>query len=360
MKSSKEESIALIRALSEAKAPSGFEDESIAVAAKFAAGFAGTREDSLRNLYINRHGNTGDKPVLMLDAHGDEVGFMIHSIKPNGTLRFLTLGRFTPGTLAGAKVWVRNAAGAFVPGVIAAKPPHFMTGAEKGKQTDISQLVIDVGARSAEEAREVFGMRMGEPAVPAVEFFCDEERDILMGKAFDCRIGCAALLETLKRLEGESLSVDVAGVISSQEEVGERGVNVAVNQIKPQAAICFEGCPADDTFMEPYEIQTALKKGPMLRFMDCSMIANPRFMRDTIELAERLGLKMQTSVRSGGGNNGAVINLSNQGVPVIVVGIPVRYIHSHYGIASMQDFEAAVELAVAVVREMTPEKIAGF
>ena len=59
MKSSKEESIALIRALSEAKAPSGFEDESIAVAAKFAAGFAGTREDSLRNLYINRHGKIG-------------------------------------------------------------------------------------------------------------------------------------------------------------------------------------------------------------------------------------------------------------------------------------------------------------
>ncbi len=360
MKSSREESLALIRELSEAKAPSGFEDESIAAAARFASGFARTREDSLRNLYIDRRGNRKDRPVLMLDAHGDEVGFMIHSIKPNGTLRFLTLGRFTPGTLPGAKVWVRNAWGQYVPGVIAAKPPHFMTEAEKGKQADISQLVIDIGATSDMEARETFGMRMGEPAVPAVEFSFDDERDVLMGKAFDCRIGCAALLETIKRLDGEDLAVDVAGVISSQEEVGERGVKVAVNQIQPRAAICFEGCPADDTFMEPYEIQTALKKGPMLRYMDQSMIASPRFMRDTAELARRLGLKLQTSVRSGGGNNGAVISLSGQGVPTIVIGIPVRYIHSHYGIASLQDFESAVELAVAVVREMTPEKIAGF
>ena len=66
--------------------------------------------------------------------------------------------------------------------------------------------------------------------------------------------------------------MDVVGVLSSQEEVGERGIKVAVNKVQPQIAICFEGCPADDTFTEPYAIQTALKKGPMIRFMDKSII----------------------------------------------------------------------------------------
>ena len=360
MKSTKEENIALIRQLSEAKAPSGFEDEAIAVGREFAQSFADVEEDCLRNLYVTRRENQGNKPVFMLDAHGDEVGMMIHSIKPNGTLRFVTLGRFTPGTLPGSKVWVRNAQGEFIPGVVAAKPPHFMSADEKNRLADVSDLVIDIGATSAQEAQEEFGIRIGEPAVSAVEFSCDEKRDLLMGKGFDCRIGCAAMLETMKRLTEEELDFDVVGVMSSQEEVGDRGVKVAVEHVKPQVAICFEGCPADDTFTEPYAIQTALKKGPMIRFMDVSMIANPRYMRDTIDLAERLGIPLQASVRTGGGNNGAVINLAGQGVPVIVVGIPVRYIHSHYGISSYQDFQAAVDLAVAVVKEMTLEKAASL
>ena len=360
MKSTKEENITLIRKLSEAKAPSGFEDESIAVGRAFAQAFANIEEDRLRNLYVTRRENKGDRPVFMLDAHGDEVGMMIHSIKPNGTLRFVTLGRFTPGTLPGAKVWVRNRNGEYIPGIVAAKPPHFMSAEERNRLMDVADLVIDIGARSAEEAKEIFGIQIGEPAVSAVDFSYDDKRDILIGKGFDCRIGCAAMLETMKRLTEEDVPMDVIGVMSSQEEVGDRGVKVAVDRIRPNVAICFEGCPADDTFTETYAIQTALKKGPMIRFMDVSMIANPRYMRDTIALAEKHGIPLQASVRTGGGNNGAVINLAGEGIPVIVIGIPVRYIHSHYGIASYQDFEVAVELAVNVVKEMTPEKAASF
>ena len=109
--------------------------------------------------------------------------------------------------------------------------------------------------------------------------------------------------------------------------------------IRDRVAICFEGCPADDTFTEDYAVQTAMKKGPMLRFMDVSMIANPRYMRDTFELAEKLSIPCQDSVRAGGGNNGAYVNLTGRGVPVIVIGIPVRYIHSHYGLSLIHIFK---------------------
>ena len=78
------------------------------------------------------------------------------------------------------------------------------------------------------------------------------------------------------------------------------------------------------------------------------------------DLAEKKGLPIQASVREGGGNNGAVINTSLDGIPVIVIGVPVRYIHSHYGITSYYDFEASVQLAVEVVRSMTPEVIESF
>ena len=76
--------------------------------------------------------------------------------------------------------------------------------------------------------------------------------------------------------------------------------------------------------------------------------------------AEKLGIPVQASVREGGGNNGAKICLSDKGTPVIVVAIPVRYIHSHNCVATYHDFNAAVDLAVAILKDLDPEKIMGF
>ncbi len=357
-----EETLELIRQLSDARGVSGFEDEVLDIARKNASDIADIHEDCLRNLYMYPKTNTGRRPLFMLDAHSDEVGFMVHSIKPCGTLRFVPLGGWNVGALPASKVLVRNADGDYIPGVIAAKPVHFMSAAEKasGAPADISSLVIDIGATSAEDAINNFKIRIGEPVVPDVCFEYNEKRDIMIGKAFDCRIGCAALLETMRRLSGETLNVDVAGVLSSQEELGERGVRVAVQKVRPDIALCFEGCPADDTFTQPYAIQTALKKGPMLRFMDRSIVCSPRYQRFALQLAGKLKLPVQSSVREGGGNNGAVINTALDGIPVIVIGVPVRYIHSHYGITSCYDFEATVRLATEIVKAMTAERIESF
>ena len=127
--------------------------------------------------------------------------------------------------------------------------------------------------------------------------------------------------------------------------MGTRGAAVTANTVKPDLAIVFEGCPADDTVAEPYMIQTAIHKGPMLRHIDARMITHPRFQRYALDLAEELGIPVQESVRTGGSTNGAPIHLSNQGVPVIVIGIPVRYIHTHYGLAAHSDVENAAKLA---------------
>lgn len=356
------ENIRMIEEFSNARGASGFEDEVVEMARKYMNDIADIQEDCMRNLYLYRKANTGDKPVFMLDAHSDEVGFMVHSIKPNGTLRFVCLGGWNDNALPATKVMVRNKDGRYIPGIIASKPKHFVSEAERQSNVrqEVSSLVIDVGAVSERDAVLNFGIRIGEPVVPAVDFQYDEERDVMFGKGFDCRIGCAALLETMRRLEKEELDVDVVGVLSSQEELGERGVKVAVNRVQPQIALCFEGCPADDTFQEPYAIQTALKKGPMLRFMDRSVVCSPRYQRFALDLAEKKQLPVQASVREGGGNNGAVINSSMDGIPVIVVGVPVRYIHSSYGITSYYDFEATVDLAVEIVKSMSAEVIASF
>ena len=319
-------------------------------------------EDSLRNLYLYRRKNTGNKPVLMLDAHSDEVGFMIHSIRPNGTLRIVPLGGWNRATLPGASVLVRNCDGKWLPGVIAAKPPHFMSAAEKEHMgtPEIRELSIDIGAKSAEEAEKVFGIRIGEPAVPSASFRFDAEHGLFFGKAFDCRIGCAALLEVMRRIADEDLSVDVIGALSVQEEVGERGCKITTNRIRPDAAIVFEGSPADDTFGEPYAMQTKLKNGPMIRFMDTSVICNPRFVRFALDLAEKKDIPAQTAVREGGGNDAAIIQSQLFGAPAIVLGVPVRYIHTPACIAAAADYDATVELALALIRTLNESIIKAF
>lgn len=357
----KAEQIQLLQILSNSNGVSGFEDETLGVLRNYTESLGRLTEDSLRNLYVHRNENSGNKPVVMLDAHSDEVGFMVQAILPNGLLRFVGLGRMLECSIQAQKVRVRNSKGEYLPGIIASRPPHFASPDDKNKVPSLSDMTIDIGASSAQEAQEVFGIRIGAPIVPDVDFSeMQQKPDWFIGKAFDCRIGCAAEVLTLQALAGRDLAVDVTGVFSSQEEVGTRGVKVSVKQVKPDVAICFEGTPADDTFSESYMIQAAVGKGPMLRHFDATMIANPRFQRFALDLAKELDIPCQEAVRSGGGTDGGSIHIAEQGIPCVVIGVPVRYIHSHYGIAAYPDMEAAAKLAEAICANLTPEIIASF
>ena len=350
----------MIADFSNANGPSGFEDEVVAVARRYAPADAALEEDSLRNLYIRRSVHAGTKPVVQLDAHSDEVGFMVQAIRPNGTLKFLPLGGWVNSNIPAHKVRVRDRWGNWVPGITVAKPPHFMTAEEKNRMPALEEMSIDVGASSMEEAKDEFGIRVAAPAVPDVQFEYDEKHDLMLGKAFDNRLGCAAIQATLDALDGEELPVDVVGAMAAQEEMGTRGAVVTARRVKPDIAIVFEGCPADDTVVEPWLSQTAIHKGPMLRHIDARMITNPRFQRFALDLAEKLGIPAQEAVRSGGSTNGAPIHLSNLGVPCIVMGLPVRYIHSHYGIASLEDFKNGVRLAAEIIRRLDRDVIGRF
>lgn len=356
----KERNLKMAADISNANGASGFEDEVVEVLRKYAEGLGELKEDSLRNFYIYRKENKGGRPVVQLDAHTDEVSFMVQAIKPNGTLRIIPLGGWIASNIPAHKVWVRTTEGTYIPGITASTPPHFMTEAEKKAPLDISAITVDVGAVSMEDAIENFKVAPGEPVVPDVTFRYDEQHDLMVGKSFDCRLGCASVLSTLKELEGEELKVDIVGACAAQEEVGTRGSVVTSRVIQPDLAIVFEGCPADDTCVESYMVQTAIKKGPMLRYIDARMITNPRFQRYALNMAKEHQIPVQAAVRSSGSTNGASIHLSGNGVPTIVIGIPVRYAHTHYGISAYMDYAYGVELACHILRAMDEETIQSF
>lgn len=345
--------------LSNAFGPSGFEDDVIEYAKTQVRDVCTLKEDHMRNLYMELPAEEKETTVL-LDAHSDEVGFIVQAVKPNGTLRFLPLGGWDPKNIIGNKVWIKNKDNELINGVVCSKPPHFMKDGEKGKSIDFDDLLIDVGATSAQELMEVYRIGIGSPVVPSVECEYNEKQKTFMGKGFDCRIGCAALLETMQELDSKKLHTKVVATLTSQEEVGERGMACAIHNVKPDIVICFEGCPADDTFEEPYMIQSGMKKGVMLRHFDRSMITNPRFQRFALEIAEKYGIHVQESVRKGGGTNGGITHTAYEGIPTIVIGVPVRYAHSCYGICAYDDYREAVELAKHIIEDISSQDILSF
>ncbi len=358
--SDKENDLSMIKELSNAKGVSGFEDMAVNYIRNYCDGLGAIKEDSLRNLYVHRNGNSGKRPVVLLDAHSDEVGLMVQAVRPNGTLQIIPLGSWITSNLPAHKVWVRNAEGNYIQGIVGSKPPHYMSEMEKKSTLEFRQLTVDIGARSQEEAIKDFKIRIGEPIVPYAEFDYDECHDLMIGKAFDNRLGCAGIISALKKLNEEELKVDVVAGFASQEEVGARGVVVTSRKIKPDLAICFEGCPADDTIVDSYEAQTVMKKGPMLRHIDAKMITNPRFQRFALDLAVKKEIQVQEAVRAMGSTNGAAVHLSSEGVPTIVIGVPVRYAHTHYGFSTYFDYENAVNLACELLKVLDEDLIKSF
>jgi len=351
------DSIELIKSLSNSNGAPGFEDEVIDIVKDAVKDFCTIEEDSMRNLVLKLKDFDPDKPTIMIDGHSDEVAFMVQSIKPNGTIKFLPLGGWFCQNVSAHRVRVRNSDGQYITGIVSSKPPHFMTEAERNKIVEISDMVIDIGATNREDVIEKYGIEPGAPIVPDVDFEYQGDHGVMIGKAFDNRIGCALVIDVLKSLRGKSLPVNVVGGIASQEEVGTRGAVITSRLIKPDVAIVFEGSPADDTHKDSYESQGALRKGVQIRHRDNSYVSNPRFIKLARELAKSKNIKFQDAVRKGGGTDAGKIALSHRAVPVLVLGVPVRYAHTHYGISAYEDYESTLALALDVIDSMTEKQI---
>ena len=354
------QSVELIKSLSNANGISGFEDEVLQVIRDYAADDFVIKEDSFRNLYLYQKDHDENKKTVMLDGHSDEIGFMVQSIKENGTLRFVTMGSWHDQNIPAHKVRIKNREGKYVTGVVASKPPHFMSAEERKKLTKVKDMVLDVGAASQEEVIEDYKIEVGAPVIPDVEFEFKHKKNIMMGKAFDNRLGSACVLEVMQYFKDKKLDFNLVGCLSAQEEVGTRGAEITARTIQPDAALVFEGTPADDSFKNTADAQAVLNQGPQIRHRDVSIIANPRFITFANKIAKKNNIPYQNAVRVGGGNDGGKIILSNQGVPTIVLGVPVRYAHTHYGISSLLDYQRTIKWSTSLLSELSSQDIKGF
>lgn len=349
----------LIEKLSNLHGAPGHEDEIVAFVKNSLGGFD-LKRDCLNNLFVRRKNTDRNKPVVALDCHSDEVGFIVENINPNGTISFLTLGRWHEANVPAHAVLIRNFNGEYVRGVVASKPPHFMSEDERKRLPEFHELVIDVGTRSYQQTVDIYSIEVGNPITPDVSFVFEPKTGVMRGKAFDNRLGCAAVTAIMAATKKNSLPVEPVGVFSSQEEAGLRGAQVAARQVKPDFALVFEGCPADDTFKDSSKAHGIIGKGIQFRVLDAGMVANPRVQAFARQIADENKIPWQVIARNNGQTNAARYHLVEPGIPALVVGIPARYIHTHYSFSALADLENAILFGQKVLETLTPEIIIGF
>jgi len=102
----------------------------------------------------------------------------------------------------------------------------------------------------------------------------------------------------------------------------------------------------------PSRPQTCVGNGAHVRIFDPTHIGNPELLRIVRAAAASRGIRIQESVRKGGGTDAMVLALADRGIPSVVTGVPVRYAHSHNCLVSFSDYRELVVLLHAVCQDM--------
>jgi putative aminopeptidase FrvX len=303
--------------------------------------------DKLENVIALKKGKK-NAPKVMLAAHMDEIGLMVKTVSKEGFLQFTKMGGIDDRILNAQKVIIYTKNGP-LDGIIGSKPPHIQKEEERKKIIAYDELFIDIGAESKEDAAKK-GVKVGDPVGFDAKYAKIGE-DTVIGKAFDDRVGCAVMIETLKLLEKTDCTIYAVGTV--QEEVGLRGAATAAFSIEPDIGIAIDVTVAGDVpGVREFDTTVKMGKGPALTVTDSGLITHPKILRLLLETAEENKIPYQLETGLMGSTDAARIAMTRQGVPSGTVSIATRYIHSPFGMLSLKDAEDSAKLTAAAIQRI--------
>lgn len=299
--------------------------------------------DQLGNVLAIREGSNPEGLKIMLDAHIDEVGFMVNHITEQGFLHVVPLGGIDKRIMLGALLQFQTENNERVIGVVGAQPPHVTKPDEREKVPEIQEMFVDIGCSSEEEVQEK-GLHIGSVGTFYTPFMRLTDK-LLLGKAFDDRTACNVILQVLKNLSDEDCANTIVVSFSVQEEVGGRGATVGAFTLNPAIALAIENTIATDVpGVPPNKMVTKLGAGPAITAADRSLIV-PKLILDRLKrAAEMSNIKWQYKKPIYGGTDAGRIAIVRSGIPAGVVSVPCRYIHSNAGILNVDDIIDTIQL----------------
>lgn len=302
------------------------------------------RIDNLGNLICFKKGRKAPDKKIMIAAHMDEVGFIVTSIRDDGTLTFGAVGGIEPVVAVGRQVIVGKNN---LSGVIGSTAVHNLSAEQRDKAPKMDSLYIDIGASDKADAEKY--VRPGD-CVYFDSRFVEFGENCIKAKAIDDRVGCAIMI----RLMQQELEYDTYFVFNVQEEIGLRGSGVSAFAVQPDIAIVLESTTASDIDgVSGAKRVCSLGNGPVVSYMDRSTLYDRRLFKLAFDTAEENNIPCQTKTVIAGGNDSGAIHISGKGVRTMAVSLPCRYLHSPSCVINFKDMENAYKLV-----EILSEKVA--
>jgi putative aminopeptidase FrvX len=341
--------VQLLKELTEVSGPPGYEDPVRKIMGEHMKPYADSiLYDGLGSI-IAQQGKSG--PRIMLDAHMDELGGMVRRIRPDGFISMQMLGAWLSAALPDQR-WVILGSKGPVLAVTDIWDAHIAP--RDSQQVHPQQdLFLDTGARSAAEV-SALGISPGDPVAP-VSDFAPLANNRYVAKAWDDRIGCAVMLEVMRRLEKTPHPNQVFYAATVQEEGSAemRGAQTSARLIKPDLGFSLEvGIPNDVPGPGPEAAQEVLGGGPGMMLYTFSELPNRKLVAYVKEIAAAQHIPLQFDFVPGFGDDAGAIKLYNIGVPVTTILVPARATHAHNGIIDRADFDRTVDLVVAVIESL--------
>lgn len=300
--------------------------------------------DDFYNVYGKKIGGATDrKPKIMLAAHMDEIGLMVKKIEKGGFIKFTNIGGVDPRILPAQEVWVHGKETLF--GVIGAKPPHLQTQSETDKAIPIDDMAIDVGLPE-EEVRKL--VNVGD-LITFKSPLISMQGDIVNGKSIDDRAGVVLLYQTMQELDRLKFDAEVYFVATVQEEVGTRGAIISTYRVNPDIGIAIDvthantpDAPREETF--PIDKGPTIAVGPNL---------HPKLTKKLMDVAKENNIEFHTEVEPGPtGTDARSMQISRAGVPTVLIGLPLRYMHTTVESLSMSTIKKSAKLLALFIASM--------
>jgi putative aminopeptidase FrvX len=343
------DAVAFLKSLLDTPGPSGFEGPPARIWRDRARQFAEVRGDVAGNSIATV--NAEGAPTVMLAGHIDEIGLIVTYIDDDGYLYVSSIGGWDVQVLVGQRVRLRGRGGD-VAGVVGKKAIHLIKQEDRERASKITDLWIDIGARTRDEAEA--RVSVGDSAVIDGRSI-DLPNDRLASRAIDNRIGAFVVLEALQRYARQPGAARVAAVATTQEEIAYHGGGALVSAfgVQPRAAIVVDVTFATDhPGVEKKELgEHKLGGGPVLAR---GSIISPVLLEILRESAKRAGIAYTMhAVGRDTSTDADAIHIAREGIPTALVSIPNRYMHSPNEMVSLDDVDRSAELLAETCRAIT-------
>jgi putative aminopeptidase len=308
--------------------------------------------DALGSVTVPVRNPNAGYPSFAVTAHLDEIGFVVRDIDPAGWLYLDRIGGVNDRVVAGQLLQVRGDSGELVEGHIGVKGAHVSTEAELATVVSVEKAYVDLLVGCREEVLAL-GIRIGSPAAFVGPF--SQRGALLRGKAFDDRIGIAAMLELVRRLQDADFGAGLTLIATVQEEFSMRAGVPPVRAVNPDVLMCLDiGLAADAPDHDTGGPR--LGAGPVIHGYTRGrngggLIPNPALVRYVAGVGAKHGVPHVHAALRGGLTDGSYMQYAGAGITTIDLAFPVRNAHTAVEVAHLSDVDHLVDLVAHAITD---------